>query len=626
MRGISFVVFISLLLLALSSTIPKPPGFEVVENAAARLECAKPACIIALAELGAVNMKFSEKAHTLVYEKGDVWSALALRAVEGSGVDEFENEIGALLEVPLSEARTADENALVARELMRRAAENQRNADLAAKAVEACAWLESHPSRSFVYLYIVSEMGLRKPESLGERAGPAERLVHSYGGFASPAELLFFPSRQQSYLAAEIEKQIVVENDPEALSADIYALTYYYIGRYPGIALKGYIWDIAFIYSLPVALVCIVPLITVLVVNGKERRSRFERERAINILLCGLLVPVIVILMTNALAVIPTFPGAALLVFFVPLLVPLFLYAIVSLRTQREYGVIKEMDLKAVIERAQKLAWVAAAGAFLTLLLSLILLGLQQIREMVNGPIKELVVPTAFIALLLAIMPYLPRVIETMSGSFEIRDEEVKQRLNALASRFGYSAESIRIIPSLESKFTNAIQVGLLGKNVRIFVSENLLDESLFTRKELEAVVAHELAHIQRRHIIKTTVGYVSTYLLLLLLFSAPSLLFEPEENRLMNLFLSAVPYICLIITLLVTLWIRRKFEFEADAVAVWLGYGEELLSALKKIYKMNSMPKRKPSLLKMFSSHGDLEERMRRLYMLQRAKKKHVI
>ena len=616
MRGVSFAVFFCLLLLAASFLLQQPAGVGKVQAAVARISCSSPACIIAIDEAGSFGPGFSDKALRLADGSGDVRSVLALAAVRNSleGLEAYQARIDAFVNEPFSGNRSADDNALAAAELARRASEAPWDVGAAARASEGKRWAEAHPSTSFVWLYLASSGKWDKPDLTGGER-PAIRLANSYGGLISIWEMLAFPSGEQAAAAGEVEARIDGEPDGENLAEDTYALAYFYAARYPALILKPIAFDIAFIYSLPVALICAIPLIGLLTLRGNDKRARYQRDRAVNILLCGLLVPLLLLLMVNLFASVPTIPAAVLLVFFIPLITPIALYAIVSLHTQREYGAIAEMSRAVVLGRVKKMFWVALIGAIFTLLLMVALRYVYVLTAPLKGPIGEVIVPAIFITAILVLVPFFPRLFELASGSFEVRNEAVRRRLDALAAKFGYSTESIRVIPSTGASYTNAMQVGLFRGNVRIFVFENLLDPGKFTPRELEAVVAHELAHIERMHIVKTVVGYVSSYLLFLLLLSLPLLFVEKGQNRIVDLFVMAAPYLSLAGAFLVALWLRRRFEDEADAVAASMGYGKELLSALKKIYKANLMPEKRQRSLRLFASHDDLKGRMKKLF-----------
>ncbi|MDD5318120.1 MAG: M48 family metalloprotease [Candidatus ainarchaeum sp.] len=614
LRGLRFIVVLSVLVLAASYALPEPGGLTLLKSRAQRIGCAEPACMIALGEMGKDYPEFTGKAEALAREKGDAWGALALGEAKGdlSGLEGFSGAIGAIASQGIVPARGLDENYLAAYALHMRSASDPANPAAAARAAEAKEWAESHASASFVYFYLAQKADW-SPPALPAGAGDAERLLASYGGFKSAWEFVSFPTAEQEALARSLEADLGGASR-ERLAEGVYALWYYYSARYPGVGLRSWGLELATVYVLPAAFVCAVPLLILFSAKGRDGRSRYQREMAENVLLCAALVPVTLLFGINVLCAVPALPAAGAAAIFAPLFAPLFLYVVASMRTQRDYGMIREMSVDALLEKARRFFWVTVGGAFLSLLLFTAILNLQRLTAPLKGPLGEIAIPAIAIAAMLAIAPFVPGFIEVVSRSREVEDRETRARMSALCSRVGCSAESVRVLPSTGSTYTNAMQVGIFSGSVRIFLFANLLDKAKFAPREMEAVVAHELGHVMKNHLLKSTVFYVSCYLLLLTVFSTPLFFFAKGTNAAADLVVSAGPYAGLGITLLATFWLRRQLEFEADAFAGGLGYGDALLSALKKISRANLAFSRRPKALRFLDTHGGLNERMRRL------------
>ncbi len=112
-----------------------------------------------------------------------------------------------------------------------------------------------------------------------------------------------------------------------------------------------------------------------------------------------------------------------------------------------------------------------------------------------------------------------------------------------------------------------------LGKTKRIILGDTLLDN--YTEDEIETVIAHELGHFKKKHIIKNiTIGTVSSFLTLYLI----ALLYQ---NSLSWFGFSGITQVAALP--LLALWsmligliqspigniLSRKFEYEADEYAV---------------------------------------------------------
>ena len=82
-----------------------------------------------------------------------------------------------------------------------------------------------------------------------------------------------------------------------------------------------------------------------------------------------------------------------------------------------------------------------------------------------------------------------------------IEEGTLKQRILALASRYGMPVENVYTINlSKTTKKANAAFMGM-GKTKRVVLSDTLI--SNFSEDEIETVIAHELAHYKHRDIWK---------------------------------------------------------------------------------------------------------------------------
>ncbi len=96
-------------------------------------------------------------------------------------------------------------------------------------------------------------------------------------------------------------------------------------------------------------------------------------------------------------------------------------------------------------------------------------------------------------------------------------DEELKERIKMLAVGAGITVENVyKFNMSKNTKKANAAFTGI-GKSKRILLGDTLLDN--FTKDEIETVIAHELGHYKKKHIIKNIIiGTVSSFATLFLI------------------------------------------------------------------------------------------------------------
>ncbi|MEJ2103355.1 MAG: M48 family metalloprotease [Ignavibacteriaceae bacterium] len=124
----------------------------------------------------------------------------------------------------------------------------------------------------------------------------------------------------------------------------------------------------------------------------------------------------------------------------------------------------------------------------------------------------------------------------------------------------------------MNTKKANAAFTGL-GKTKRIILGDTLLEN--YTTEEIETVIAHELGHYKKKHIIKNIlIGTVSSFLTLFLiaLLYKNSLAWFDFTNITQ---VAAIPLLALwsmLIGIIQTPMgniLSRKFEYEADEYAV---------------------------------------------------------
>ena len=108
----------------------------------------------------------------------------------------------------------------------------------------------------------------------------------------------------------------------------------------------------------------------------------------------------------------------------------------------------------------------------------------------------------AFIVLFVALAQIAPVVLFPIFYKFQpLQNEELKQRLVRLSERAGTRVRGVYEWKlSEKSKKANAALTGL-GKTRRIILADTLLNN--YSDDEIEAVLAHELGHHVRRHILK---------------------------------------------------------------------------------------------------------------------------
>jgi len=202
-----------------------------------------------------------------------------------------------------------------------------------------------------------------------------------------------------------------------------------------------------------------------------------------------------------------------------------------------------------------------------------------------------------------------------------LADGEMKSRIEALLSRCGFRSSGLFVMDgSKRSSHGNAYFTGF-GNNKRIVFFDTLL--ARLAPPEVEAVLAHELGHFRRRHVLKRIVLMFAASLgflwLLGQLIDAPWFyngLRVPAQSTALALilFFLVVPVFTFPFTPVLS-QISRRHEFEADAYAAARTEAGDLSRALVKLYEDNAATLTPDPLHSLFyDSHPPAAVRIARL------------
>ncbi len=239
---------------------------------------------------------------------------------------------------------------------------------------------------------------------------------------------------------------------------------------------------------------------------------------------------------------------------------------------------------------------------------------------------QELAAAYAFIcvAVFSIVMSWLaPRLIMPLFLKFTpLESASLRERILSMAGRLAFPVADVSVADgSRRSTKANAFFAGF-GKTKRIALFDTLL--ASHTEDEILAVLAHEIGHFKRRHVLwQMAAGLLAMAVLFGLLHVS---LRDPrlfaafgvrEMSAGMGLVLFSIVYQPLSEALsLLSLFLSRRFEFEADAFASAAMSGPRpLMDALGKLSRDHlSHPHPHPLFVMLNCSHPPAGERLRAL------------
>ena len=231
----------------------------------------------------------------------------------------------------------------------------------------------------------------------------------------------------------------------------------------------------------------------------------------------------------------------------------------------------------------------------------------------------------------LALTYIAPSVFLPIFNKFEpLEDGELNQAIQAMAEKCQYPLSGVFVMDgSKRSTKSNAFFVGF-GKRKKIALYDTLIEGQ--STKELVAVLAHEIGHFKKKHIVKLhaiSVIKMAIIFYLLGLATDPDTAFGSQLYAAFGVSSGAI-YVGLVLFMIVFKPVSRvlsvfmnilsrKHEFEADAYAANVqDTSEHLITALKKL-SVNNLSNLTPHPLEIFlhASHPPLLTRINALKAL---------
>ncbi|MBW2938337.1 M48 family metallopeptidase [Aureisphaera sp. CAU 1614] len=218
-------------------------------------------------------------------------------------------------------------------------------------------------------------------------------------------------------------------------------------------------------------------------------------------------------------------------------------------------------------------------------------------------------------------MFYARLIVPLFNKQTPLEEGSLRSKIEGYASNVGFSLQNIFVIDgSKRSTKANAYFSGF-GREKRITLYDTLIND--LEEDEIVAVLAHEVGHYKRKHIIynliASTITMGITFWLLSLFVGMPifsEALGVSTPSFHIGLIAFGILYTPISeITGLVMNLLSRKFEYEADDYAKNTFEASPLISALKKLNK-NSLSNLTPhpAYVFMHYSHPTLLERFRNL------------
>lgn len=213
-------------------------------------------------------------------------------------------------------------------------------------------------------------------------------------------------------------------------------------------------------------------------------------------------------------------------------------------------------------------------------------------------------------------------IVPLFNKQTPLQEGELRNAIESFARKAGFELKNIYVMDaSKRSSKANAYFTGFGGKK-RIVLFDTLIND--LSTAEIVAVLAHEIGHYKKKHIVKhlvVSVIYTGIMLYILSLFLNNDLLAAALGGEQASFHLGVIGFSILFTPISIVLGLfmnmsSRKNEYEADAYASKFGLSSDLISGLKKL-SVKSLSNLNPDPLYVFFnySHPTLLQRIGRLY-----------
>jgi STE24 endopeptidase len=215
-----------------------------------------------------------------------------------------------------------------------------------------------------------------------------------------------------------------------------------------------------------------------------------------------------------------------------------------------------------------------------------------------------------------------PIIISPLFNSFKkINDEEIISEIKDLSDKTNFNISNVYVMDgSKRSNHSNAYFTGFY-KNKRIVFYDTLID--LLTPSEIRSVLAHEIGHYMKKHIMQSMIiSFFMSLLFFYIIYQIISIeiFFEDlgidkgSSSQVVILFSLLLPCVLYFIAPLFSI-LSRKNEYEADNYAKLHADKNDLISSLLKLNKENlNLIKSSPIYSSIYNSHPTVFERINNL------------
>lgn len=223
-----------------------------------------------------------------------------------------------------------------------------------------------------------------------------------------------------------------------------------------------------------------------------------------------------------------------------------------------------------------------------------------------GAPGAGAVVATVFAGMVVLLIGLIaPNLLRLVHPTSPLKEPGLLAAIRGMTERAGVAFTEVLLMRTKRARVADAMVSGLFS--CRLYLTDYLL--SRLTRDEILAVIAHEIGHIKRGHLLALT----GLMLVMIVVVAVPLVGGAGVLERLGPVVTAGAYLGALVVTLLVTRLVAGRFERSADRTMVKLiGDARPAITALFKIARLNTLPLRGARSDEPLKSHPSISRRIR--------------
>ena len=284
---------------------------------------------------------------------------------------------------------------------------------------------------------------------------------------------------------------------------------------------------------------------------------------------------------------------------------------IFTFRIEEEFGFNKVTPKTFIVDTVK--------NYILNNVLTVIIFGLVLLAYNILGNYFGIIVFAGLAVFMLLISAFSSVFSKIFNKFTPLEEGELRENLSKMFEDAGYKLKDIYVMDASKRTTKANAYCGGIGKLKQIVLYDNLVNN--YTPGEITAVFAHELAHFKNKDTTKMTFFNMLNFLPMMVVMTVLMLVPEVAQSfgfegaNIFFAFYVGFGSVLSIVTQLIMIpfnFMSRAFERRADSLAYELGYGDELISALRKLHKDSlSDMNPHPTVVKLTYNHPPLHERI---------------